>query len=190
PPSYETYIPFTRGLSGPFDFTPGVFDLKLDSSMRPEQEARPQMTLAKALAIYVVIYSPLHMAADLVENYEGQPAFKWIQDVPVDWDTTLVLNGEIGDFVTIARKQRGGDEWYVGSVTDEFGRTFRIPLDFLDAGREYVAEIYADAHNADWESKPNNIVIREQRVDADMVLDVRLAPGGGQAIRFRPAAQD
>ncbi len=187
PPAYETYIPFTRGLSGPFDFTPGVFDLKLESSMRQDQVARPQMTLAKALAIYVVIYSPLHMAADLVENYEGQPAFKWIQDVPVDWDTTLVLNGEIGDFVTIARKERGGDEWYFGSVTDDFGRSFRIALDFLDDGREYVAEIYADAHNADWESKPNNIDIREQRVDADTVLDVRLAPGGGQAIRLRPA---
>ncbi len=186
PPEHETIIPFTRGLSGPFDFTPGVFDLTLESSTRPEKVARVNTTLAKALANYVVIYSPLHMAADLVENYEGQPAFKFIEDVPTDWEVTKVLNGVIGDHVTIARKDRNSDDWYVGSVTDGFSREFDVTLDFLDQDRRYVAEIYADAHNADWETKPYNITITERPVTHDTVLNIRLAPGGGQAIRIRP----
>jgi alpha-glucosidase len=149
---------------------------------------RVNTTLAKALANYVVIYSPQQMAADLIENYEGQPAFKFIEEVPTDWEETRVLNGKIGDYVTIARKDRHGDDWYVGSVTDEFARAFDVPLTFLDPGRRHVAEIYADAFNADWEVKPNNIAISERPVNSLSVLTIRLAPGGGQAIRIRPAS--
>jgi alpha-glucosidase len=192
PPEHETILPFTRLLAGPFDYTPGVFDLTLDSARRtPPPAGLPQprvnTTLAKALASYVIIYSPLHMAADLIENYEGQPAFTFVRDVPVDWAETRVVNGAIGDFVTIARKDRRSDDWYLGSVTDEFARVFDVPLSFLDPGRPYIAQIYADAFNADWETKPDNIEITERPVDHTTVLTMRLAPGGGQAVRIRPA---
>ncbi len=193
PPEHETILPFTRLLAGPFDYTPGIFDLKLESAHRPPAHSgvaspRVNTTLAKSLANYVVIYSPQHMAADLIENYEGQPAFRFIEEVPTDWEETRVLNGSIGDYVTIARKDRHSDDWYVGSVTDEFSRTFDVALSFLDPGREYVAEIYADAFNADWEVKPNNIAIGERPVSSLTVLTIRLVPGGGQAIRIRPAS--
>jgi alpha-glucosidase len=135
----------------------------------------------------VVLYSPLQMAADLIENYENQPAFQFVKDVPTDWDETRVLNGVIGDYVTIARKDRRSDDWYVGSVSDEFGRTFEVPLSFLDPDRRYVAQIYADAVNADWDARPYNLTITERPVDARTVLSMRLAPGGGQALRIRPA---
>jgi alpha-glucosidase len=192
PPEHEAVLAFTRLLSGPFDYTPGIFDLTLKSAKRPaprpgEVHARVKSTLAKSLANYVVIYSPLHMAADLIENYEGQPAFKFIEQVPTDWDETRVLNGVIGDFVTIARKDRKSDDWYVGSVGDEYARTFDVALSFLDPGRAYVAEIYADAFSADWETRPSDITISQRPVDGATVLTLRLAPGGGQAIRIRPA---
>jgi alpha-glucosidase len=192
PPEHETILPFTRLLAGPMDFTPGILDLTLESAHRPAGAAgtvqpRVNTTLAKALANYVVIYSPQHMAADLIENYEGQPAFEFIKDVPTDWDETRVLNGKIGDYVTIVRKDRRSDDWYLGSVTDEFARTFDVALSFLDSNREYVARIYADAINADWETKPKNMTITERPVDSRTVLTIRLAPGGGQAIRIRPA---
>jgi alpha-glucosidase len=126
------------------------------------------------------------MAADLVENYENQPAFQFVKDVPTDWEVTKVLNGVIGDFVTVARKDRRSDDWYLGSVSDEFGRTLEVPLEFLDPGRKYVAQIYADALNADWDARPYNIAISERPVDAGTTLTLRLAPGGGQAVRIRP----
>jgi alpha-glucosidase len=185
PPEHETIVPFTRLLGGPFDFTPGVFDLKLKSAP-DKRPARVNTTLAKALANYVVLYSPLQMAADLVENYENQPAFQFVKDVPTDWEVTKVLNGVIGDFVTVARKDRRSDDWYLGSVSDEFGRTLEVPLEFLDPGRKYVAQIYADAPNADWDARPYNIAISERPVDARTTLSMRLAPGGGQAVRIRP----
>ena len=188
PPEHETILPFTRMLAGPFDFTPGVFDLKLQSA-EDKRPARVNTTLAKALANYVVLYSPLQMASDLIVNYENQPAFKFIEDVPTDWDRTLVLDGRIGDLVTIARKDRRSDDWYVGSVSDESARSFDLSLSFLDPDRAYVAEIYADAFNADWEDHPSNIAISERPVDRRTVLPVRLAPGGGVAIRIRPTSQ-
>ena len=169
-----------------FDFTPGIFVLRFDD-YKPNN--RVNTTLAKQLALYVVIYSPLHMAADLPENYEGHPAFQFIVDVPVDWEDTRVLNGEIGDYVTIARKDRESRDWYLGSVTDEEGRELEAPLTFLEAGRPYVAEVYADRADADWERNPLAIEIYETLVDSKTVLALRLAPGGGQAVRFRPAAE-
>jgi alpha-glucosidase len=187
PPGHTTILPFTRMLAGPFDFTPGIFDL-LFEEYRPDN--RVNTTLAKQLALYVVMYSPLHMAADLPENYGDHPAFQFILDVPVDWQETRVLHARIGDYVTIARQDRDSEDWYVGSITDEDGRTLEMPLTFLEPGREYVAEVYADGADADWESNPLGIQVYEMSVDRDTILKLRLAPGGGQAIRLRPATED
>ena len=186
-PEHTTILPFTRMLAGPFDFTPGIFDLLFDE-YRPKN--RVNTTLAKQLALYVVIYSPLHMAADLPENYEGHPAFQFIVDVPVDWQDTKALHAKIGDYVTIARQDRNSEDWYIGSITDEDGRTLEAPLSFLEPGKKYVAEVYADAADADWESNPLAIDIYEALVDRGTTLRLRLAPGGGQAIRIRPATED
>jgi alpha-glucosidase len=190
PPEHETILFFTRLLAGPMDFTPGIFDIfvsSADGTPRPPDAPRVRTTLAKQLALYVVLYSPLQMAADLPENYEGQPAFQFIRDVPVDWERTVVLDGRIGDYVVVARQERGGSDWYVGAITDEEARTLEIPLSFLPAGRAYVAEIYADGEGAHWLDNPFPVAISERRVDAGTTLRLALAPGGGQAIRIRPA---
>ncbi|MFQ5572452.1 MAG: glycoside hydrolase family 97 C-terminal domain-containing protein, partial [Rhodothermales bacterium] len=147
-------------------------------------------TLARQLAQYVVIYSPLQMAADLPENYEGQPALKFIEDVPVDWDTTIAVNGEIGAYVTIARKDRHSADWYLGSVTDEEERVLDIPFSFLDESFEYVAEIYRDGPAASWQENNEVLVMETRLVEAGTSYRVQLAPGGGLAIRFRPAGED
>jgi len=181
PPEHEANLVFTRLLAGPMDYTPGVFGMKTRS---PDGIAT---TWAKQLALYVVIYSPIQMAADLLENYEANPGpFQFIKDVAVDWNDTRVLNGEIGDFVTIARKARDSDEWFLGSLTDENPRAFDVALAFLDPGRRYRAEIYRDAPDADWKTNREAIVIESREVTAADVLSLRLAPGGGQAIRFAP----
>ena len=183
PPDHTTILPFTRLLAGPMDFTPGIFDLTYPD-LRPDN--RVNTTLAKQLALYVVLYSPLQMAADLPENYEQRlDDFQFIVDVPTDWEATRVLNGEIGDYVTIARKERGGDEWFLGAITDEQERSLELPLDFLDQGKTYTAEVYRDADDADWESNPAALTVEELLVDTNTVLPLRLAPGGGVAIRFR-----
>lgn len=190
PPEHETILFFTRLLAGPMDFTPGVFDLLIErASGRPRGpvEARVRTTLAKQLALYVVLYSPLQMAADLPENYERQPAFQFIRDVAVDWDTTRVLDGRIGDFVAVARRERGGQSWFVGAITDEEGRTLDVPLSFLPPGRRYVAEIYADGPGAHWLDNPLPVTISRRAVTSGSRLRLVLAPGGGQAIRIRPA---
>ncbi len=190
PPEHETILFFTRLLAGPMDFTPGVFDILIERGTgrprRPE-EPRVRTTLAKQLALYVVLYSPLQMAADLPENYERQPAFKFIRDVAVDWDTTRVLEGKIGDYVVVARRERNGQSWFVGAITDEEARTFDVPLSFLEPGRQYVAEIYADGPNANWVDNPLPVTITQQTVTQATRLRLVLAPGGGQAIRIRPA---
>lgn len=144
-------------------------------------------TLAKQLALYVTIYSPLQMAADLPENCQGQPAFRFIRDVAVDWDTTRVLDVRIGDYVVVARRERGGPTWFVGAITDEQGRTLDIQLSFLTPGRRYVAEIYADGPNANWLDNPLPVTITRRAVTSVTRLRMVLAPGGGQAIRIRPA---
>jgi alpha-glucosidase len=180
PPEHEANLVFTRMLSGPFDFTPGVLSLK-------GKGGRPiQSTIAKQLANYVVLYSPLQMAADLPENYRKYPApFRFIKDVPTDWAQTLVPNGEVGDYVTIVRKDRNGDDWYLGSVTDENARTLEVKLDFLDADRSYRAQIYRDGANADWRTRPQAIAIERRTVRRSDTLQLKLAPGGGQAIHFQ-----
>lgn len=185
PPEHEPTLVFTRLLGGPMDFTPGIFGMQ---TRAPDGVAT---TWAKQLALYVVIYSPLQMAADLLENYEKNPGpFQFIKDVPVDWETTRVLNGEVGDYVTIARKERGGDDWYLGAVTGGEPRALEVPLSFLDPGRRYLAHIYRDGDSAHWKTRREDIVIETREVTAADTLALRLAPGGGQAIRFQalPAA--
>jgi alpha-glucosidase len=185
PVDYTTYLPFTRLLSGPMDFTPGIFDLG------PDARHWTPSTLANQLALYVVIYSPLQMAADLPENYEKHlDAFQFIKDVPVDWADTQVLHARIGNYVTIVRKDRNSEEWFLGSITDEVGRTLSAPLWFLEPGQDYVAEIYRDGAEAHWEERPLEIEITSVLVDSATRMDLRLAPGGGQAIRFRPATEE
>lgn len=183
PPEHTVVMPFTRGLAGPMDFTFGTFNF--DNPNSPQ--ARVQTTLAKELALYVVIYSPLQMASDLPENYEAHlDAFQFIRDVPVDWDVTLVPDAVIGDYVVTVRKDRNSDDWYLGAITDEEPRALNVPLDFLEPGVEYTAQIYADAPDADWKTNPTAYVISEQNVNASTVLPVTLAAGGGTAIRFIP----
>ena len=180
PPEHETILPFTRLLGGPMDFTPGIFNIALPEN--PNNQVNT--TLAKQLALYVVIYSPLHMAADLPENYEGQPAFQFIRDVPVDWEDTKVLNGEIGEYVTIARQDRNSEDWFLGSITDEQERSLTVELDFLDPEAKYKAVIYRDGAEAHYKDNPLDIRIQEKEVTAGMSITLQLAAGGGQAVHF------
>lgn len=181
-PEHSTILPFTRMLAGPMDYTPGIFDLRYGEGGQNGMST----TLAKQLALFVVMYSPLQMAADLPENYEGQPAFQFIRDVPADWAESRALGGEIGDHVTIARKDRASEDWYIGALTDEEGRRLAVALDFLDKGRRYRAEIYADGADAHWLDNPQPIEIRSATVTAADVIEMTLAPGGGQAVRLTP----
>jgi alpha-glucosidase len=189
PPEHETILFFTRLLAGPMDFTPGIFDILRARTGPPRRNDEPRVrtTLAKQLALYVVLYSPLQMAADLPENYANQPAFQFIKDVAVDWDTTRVLDGRIGDYVAVARRERGGQTWFLGAITDEQARTLDLPLSFLTPGRRYVAELYADGPSANWLDNPLPLTITRRSVTSTTRLRVVLAPGGGQAIRIRPA---
>jgi alpha-glucosidase len=181
PPDHTCILPFTRVLAGPFDFTPGIIDV-LFEEYKPDN--RVHSTVAKQLALMVVIYSPLQMAADLPENYKDHPAFRFIKDVPADWDDTKVLNGKIGDYVTIARKKK--DAWYIGSITDENAREFTFKLDFLDEKMNYEALIYADGPSADWISNPVDFIIEKKLVKKDDELKMALAAGGGQAVVIKP----
>jgi alpha-glucosidase len=183
PPEHLSILPFTRLLAGPMDFTPGIFDITFGKTNINE---RVQSTLATQLAEYVIIYSPVQMAADLPENYEKRPdAFQFIRDVPTDWETSRTLQAEIGDYVVVARQQRGAADWYLGATTDENPRHLDIPLDFLAAGRRYEAQIYRDAAEANYLSNPTALVIEKRRVTARDHLEAALAPGGGLAVRFR-----
>jgi alpha-glucosidase len=187
PPNHDINLVFTRFLSGPFDFTPGIIQVTYPQYRKNN---RVNTTAAKQLAMYVDFYSPLQMAADLPENYEKYPdLFQFIVDVPVDWEETHMLNGELGEYVTIARKQRSGEDWYIGSMTNEKKRDFNVPLKFLDKNKTYVAEIYRDADDADWKTNPIDYKIEKQLVTRDSILSLRLAPGGGEAIRLKPATQ-
>ncbi|GAA4380628.1 glycoside hydrolase family 97 protein [Hymenobacter koreensis] len=188
PPEHETILPFTRLMGGPMDYTPGIFQIKLEHWNPTANKGRQvHTTLAKQLALYVTMYSPLQMAADLPEAYEQRPdAFQFIKDVPVDWDDTQVLEAEPGDYITTARKAKGKDEWYLGAITDEQARQSRVPLTFLTPGQKYVATVYADGKTADWEKNPMSYQIRRMTVDSKSVLKLQLAPGGGTAVSFKP----
>jgi len=186
PPEHTLIVPFTRMLSGPIDFTPGIFNIKFDEW---KEDNQVNTTLAKQLALYILLYSPIQMAADLPEHYEGEPAFQFIRDVAVDWDTSLVLNGEVGDYLTMARKAKNTEQWFLGAATDEEARSLKANLDFLDPQRVYRAEIYQDAADAHWEDNPLAIRIRTEEVRRGDTLAIELAPGGGMAVRLVPVGR-
>ena len=180
PPEHLPIVAFTRMLAGPIDFTPGIFNIKFDEYRKTNQV---NTTLAQQLALYVVIYSPVQMAADLVEHYEANPEpLQFIKDVGVDWEKTKVLNGEVGDFVTIARKERTTGNWFIGSITDENAREITVDFNFLDEGITYNAIIYKDGNDAHWNDNPTAITIEKQTITKESKLTIQLAEGGGFAI--------
>ena len=179
PPDHLPTVVFTRMLAGPIDYTPGIFNIKLEPY---KEDNQVNTTLAQQLALYVVIYSPVQMAADLPEHYEGQPAMQFIRDVGADWKQGLVLSGEVGAFVTIAREERGTGNWFLGSITDESPRSFPISLDFLTPGKNYRATVYADGPDAHWDDNPTSITIEHRVVSNTDILNIDLAPGGGCAV--------
>ena len=189
-PDHTTILPFTRLMGGPMDYTPGIFQTDF-SYYDKNSTNRVRTTLVKQLAYYVTIYSPLQMAADLPENYIRFPdAFQFIKDVAVDWDETYHLEAEPGDFVTIARKAKGKEEWFVGSVTDENGRHANVSFDFLPAGKTYIATIYADGKDASWDKNPQSHDIRKVLVTSKSKLRQRMAPGGGMAISIKEGTRE
>ncbi|MEL6472931.1 MAG: glycoside hydrolase family 97 protein [Pseudomonadota bacterium] len=180
PPEHESILIFTRMLAGPMDFTPGIFNLFPNGR---DDQNRPQTTLAKQLALYVTLYSPIQMAADLPRNYEARmDAFQFIKDVPVDWEQSIALAGNVGDYAVIARQERGSENWYLGAVSDEEARTETVTLDFLDADKTYIATIYADGAGAHWDTDPYPLNIYEIDATAATELTLRMAPGGGAAV--------
>lgn len=186
PPAHETILPFTRLLGGPMDYTPGIFEIKMSSYDKTKKE-QVHTTLAKQLALYVTMYSPLQMAADLPENYEKYPdAFQFIKDVGVDWDDTRILEAEPGDYVTIARREKGTKKWFLGAITDENARNTTVKLDFLEAGKRYLATVYEDGKDAHWEKNPKAYSIRKVEVTSKSVLKLKLAAGGGTAVSIMP----
>lgn len=183
-PEHGVILPFTRILGGPIDFTPGIFNTTLPQKDWAKFEVRVRTTIAKQLAYYLTMYSPMPMAADLPENYEGNPAFQFIKDVPTNWTESKVLNAKIGEYFTIVRQERDTDNWYLGSISNQDARDFSIDLSFLKPDTKYKATIYADGKEANWENNPHEVEITEIEVDANQTLNLRLAPGGGQAISF------
>ncbi len=184
-PEHTTILPFTRLIGGPMDYTPGIFQTKLDYYF-PGDKRFVQTTLTKQLALYVTMYSPLQMAADMIDNYERFPdAFQFIKDVAVDWDDTKILSAEPGDHVLIARKAKGKDEWFLGGITDEQARTLNIDFSFLPAGGNYEATIYEDGKNADYITNPQSYHIYKKKVNNKTRLTTRLARSGGVAISIR-----
>jgi len=179
-PEHLTLLPFTRMLSGPFDYTPGNFDF----SYKTPQGAKVQTTLANQLALYVIIFSPLQMASDLPENYEGKREFEFVKEVPCIWSETKVLDSKMGEYTTIARKDWDGKNWYLGSITNKDARDLTVPLSFLDSGKTYTAEIYADGAGADYKTNPYPVAITRQTVTKASVLKFKLAAGGGTAVKF------
>ena len=183
-PDHTTILPFTRLMGGPMDYTPGIFEG--DLSQYGSNQAKLSTTLVKQLALYVTMYSPLQMAADLYQSYEKHlDAFQFIKDVAVDWDNTYILEAEPGDYITIARKAKGKNEWYIGGITDENAREAVIGLSFLPEGKKYEATIYADGKKADWRTNPQDYVISTKKVSSKTVLKQRLAPSGGVAISIK-----
>lgn len=185
-PDHDVIFPFTRFMGGPMDYTPGIFQLELNYWDKNKKETI-HTTLAKQLALYVTICSPVQMAADLPESYEKKlDAFQFIKDVAVDWDDSKYLEAEPGDYVTVARKAKNSSNWFIGAITDEHARTATADLSFLDAGKKYTATIYADADDAHYQTKPAAYKITKQVVDNKTKLSLKLAPGGGTAISLVP----
>lgn len=186
PPAHETILPFTRLLGGPMDYTPGIFEIKM-SSYDPKKTEQVQTTLAKQLALYITMYSPLQMAADLPENYEKHlDAFQFIKDVPADWQTSKYLEAEPGDYLTIARKDKNSESWFLGAITDENPRKTEIKLDFLSPNKKYKATIYKDGKDAHWKNNPKSYDITTETVTSKSKLKLDLASSGGVAISIVP----
>ncbi len=184
PPEHETILPFTRLMGGPMDYTPGIFEIKMDH-YQAGNKCQVHTTLAKQLALYVTMYSPIQMAADLIENYRKKmDAFQFIKDVDVDWDNSVYLEAEPGDYITVARKSKGKEIWFVGAITDENSRTALIDCSFLAPGVKYTATVYADADDADWQKNPMSYCIYNKRITSKSTLKIKLAPGGGCAIKI------
>ncbi|MEM9679952.1 MAG: glycoside hydrolase family 97 catalytic domain-containing protein, partial [Bacteroidota bacterium] len=180
PPEHLSIVAFTRMLAGPIDFTPGIFNIKFNEYKTDNQV---NTTLAHQLALYVVIYSPVQMAADLVEHYEANPEpLQFIRDVGVDWEETKVLNGVVGDYVTIARRERNTGNWFIGGITDENALSLKFVLDFLDDNQDYEATIYKDGKDAHWDTNPLSITIEKQTLTSLSELNIDMAEGGGFAI--------
>lgn len=189
-PFHTTVLPFTRLIGGPMDYTPGIFDIKLPF-MNYDKHGQIHTTLAKQLALYVTLYSPLQMAADFPENYERHlDAFQFIRDVAVDWDNTRYLEAEPGDYITVARKARGTENWFVGGITDENPRTSLFSLDFLKPGKKYVATLYSDAKDADFIQNPTAYQIKKGIVTSKNKMNVRLASSGGFALSMIEATPE
>lgn len=184
PPAHETILPFTRLMGGPMDYTPGIFQITLDYYNIGKTE-QVHTTLAKQLALYVTMYSPLQMAADLPENYERfMDAFQFIKDVPVDWEQSLYIEANPGHYLTIARQERAGDNWFIGSITGDSARVAVIPLAFLTSGQHYLATIYSDAANAHYRHNPMAYVIKQYIVNSNDVLRIQIQEGGGAAVKL------
>jgi glucan 1,4-alpha-glucosidase len=185
PPEHATILPFTRLMGGPMDYTPGIFQTDL-SYYGTGSNQRVNTTLVKQLAYYVTMYSPLQMAADMPENYKRfMDAFQFIKDVAVDWDASYILEAEPGDYITIARKAKGKEEWFVGGITDENARTANVPFDFLPAGKKFEATIYSDGKDASWDKNPQSYSIKKVTVTSKSKLKLPIARGGGVAISIK-----
>ena len=180
PPYHEVILPFTRGLAGPMDFTPGIFNF----NNKAVPTTHPRTTLAKQLSLYILLYTPWQMAADMIENYEYQPALSFIESCPTNWEETRVLDAKIGGYLVIARKDRESDRWFVGGATDEMARDLTLSFDFLDADTRYRAIIYKDGEGADFRTNPYPMTVLQQDVTSATKLPIHLAPSGGFAIRI------
>lgn len=184
-PSHTTVLPFTRLQGGPMDYTPGIFEMDM-TKVNPNSEGHVNSTLARQLALYVTMYSPLQMAADVPEVYDRfMDAFRFIKDVPVDWDESRYLSAEPGRYIVAARKEKGGNDWYVGCTANEDGYESTLALDFLEPGKKYEATIYADAADAHYSTNPQAYTITQKKVDAKTRLKMKAAPGGGYAISIK-----
>lgn len=180
PPDHTTIVPFVRGLAGPMDFTFGTFSFK--NPVHPNTFVHT--TIAKQVALYMIIYSPFQMASDLPENYQHNKAFEFITKVPVDWEDTRVLDAAIGDYIVTARKDRNSDDWYLGVITDENARSLKISLSFLNCDHNYTARIISDGKEACFDTNPSDFSYEEKSVRSTDSMVLILAPGGGQAVRF------
>jgi len=184
-PDHTTILPFTRLVGGPMDYTPGIFQTKI-SAYNPDNNSYVHTTLTKQLALYVTMYSPLQMAADFPETYNKfMDAFQFIKDVALDWDESYVLEAEPGDYITIARKAKGKQEWYIGGITDENARTSTVTFKYLPKGKSFTATIYADGKDASYDKNPQSYTIRKVKVNAKTVIKQQIAPGGGFAISIK-----
>ena len=183
-PDHTTILPFTRLQGGPMDYTPGIFEMNI--SKFADNSSKVNSTLARQLGLYVTMYSPLQMAADMPEHYEQfMDAFQFIKDVAIDWDKSVYLEAEPGDYITIARKAKGSEDWFVGNTSDENGHQSVLKLDFLTPGKKYTATIYADAKDADYQNNPQAYTIKKQAVTSKSVLKLKAARGGGFAISIK-----